>query len=83
MGSENSTILRKWGNSQGVILPKGVLDQVGFKLNDSLDIDLRENGLLLTRTFTHKSFEDRVRAYGGKVSAYVFDWGDPEGRELL
>ena len=31
----------------------------------------------------HKSFEERLDEYGGKIAACDFDWGEALGRELL
>lgn len=31
----------------------------------------------------HKSFEDRLKEYNGKISVCDFDWGEPLGREML
>ena len=34
----NTTKLNKWGNSQGVILPKHLLKHVGMKVGDTVQI---------------------------------------------
>ncbi len=34
----NTTKLNKWGNSQGVILPKHLLQHVGMKVGDTVQI---------------------------------------------
>lgn len=31
----------------------------------------------------HKTFEERVAEYGGKVSVCDFEWGEPAGGEML
>ena len=33
--------------------------------------------------FEHKSFGERLKEYGGAIEVYEFDWGKPEGREIL
>ena len=33
--------------------------------------------------FEHKSFVDRLEEYDGEIEVYEFDWGKPEGREIL
>jgi antitoxin MazE len=40
------TAIRKMGNSQGVIIPKPLLAQVGVKANDQVDIGI-ENGKIV------------------------------------
>lgn len=40
------TTIRKIGNSEGIIIPKDVLDRLGLKAGDSLEIR-EENGSIL------------------------------------
>ena len=42
-----NVIVRKIGNSEGVILPKDVLERLNLKAGDSLTLVERENGLQL------------------------------------
>ncbi|MBP5564820.1 MAG: hypothetical protein J6X45_03765 [Lachnospiraceae bacterium] len=37
----------------------------------------------LEQSFTHKSFEERLLEYNGKISICEFDWGEPKGREFF
>ena len=37
----------------------------------------------LEQSFTHKSFEERLLEYNGKISICEFDWGEPKGREMF
>ncbi|MCT4715622.1 AbrB/MazE/SpoVT family DNA-binding domain-containing protein [Enterobacteriaceae bacterium H18W14] len=41
------TLIRKWGNSAGAIIPAAVLEQAGMKLGDKVDIEAVEGGILL------------------------------------
>lgn len=42
--------LRKIGNSEGVILPKEVLERLNLRAGDTLVLTTDENGLKLTRS---------------------------------
>lgn len=44
----NATI-KKWGNSQGIIMPKFLLDQFGFYENEKLEIIASDEGILLKK----------------------------------
>ena len=33
--------------------------------------------------FEHKSFDERLKEYDSEIEVYEFDWGEPEGREIL
>lgn len=40
--------IRKIGNSEGIIIPKEVLDRLGLKAGDTLDVKESEGGIYLT-----------------------------------
>ncbi len=75
--------IRSWGNSQGIRIPKDVLDKLDLKTSDVLDISIENDTIVLRKSFEHKTFEERLAAYAGKISVSDFDWGEPVGRELL
>ena len=88
----------KWGNGQGIRIPKLILQELDIRVNDTLlilqELDIRVNDTLSMEVrgeqiiiekvkFKHRSLEERARAYGGKLGPYTeFDWGEPKGREV-
>ena len=75
------TQVKKWGNSQGVRLPKEVLEMAGFSLNDVLSVNVSNGVIMLTREFKHKTLEERAAAFGGELNLDgEYDWGEPLGR---
>ena len=62
------TQVKKWGNSQGVRLPKEVLEMAGFSLNDVLSVNVSNGVIMLTREFKHKTLEERAAAFGGELN---------------
>jgi antitoxin MazE len=75
--------IRAWGNSQGIRLPKDVLDEMKLKVSDILEISVEDDKIVLSKQFRHKSFEERLAEYNGKLTIADFDWGEPKGKELL
>ena len=75
--------LRAWGNSQGIRIPKSIMVKLDLKISDVLDIEIENDAIVLRKQFVHKSFEDRLKEYNGKISVCDFDWGEPKGREML
>ena len=75
--------MKKWGNSRGIVIPKKILDQLDWTTSDSLELELINGELHIRKAFQHKSFEERLAAYQGKIEVHSFDWGDPAGREGL
>lgn len=79
----DTVALKKWGNSQGIRLPKSVLNQLDIHVSDELEMTVVGQSIVLKKAFRHKSFEERLAAYGGKISTCDFDWGEPKGDEIL
>ena len=75
--------LRAWGNSQGIRIPKSIMNELDLKVSDVLDIEIVDDAIVLRKQFVHKSFEDRLKEYNGKISVNDFDWGEAKGREML
>ena len=75
--------VRRWGNSQGIRIPKEILDRMKLKTSDILDIQVENDAIVLRKQFVHRSFEERLAEYNGEISVCDFDWGEPVGRELL
>ena len=75
----------KWGNSQGVRLPKAILDSVGLAPGDTAELRLEDNRIIIERLpqQTHQTLEERVKAYGKKLGPYSeYNWGEPVGQEV-
>ena len=77
------TAVRAWGNSQGIRIPKVIMDSADLSVNDVLDITVENGMIILKKAFRHKSFEERLSAYQGMISLCDYDWGEPAGKEML
>ena len=59
--------VKKWGNSMGVILPRGLIERTGLKENDKVLVDVVKEANLgnlfgtLKRKMPGQSFKDMVR----------------------
>ena len=73
----------EWGNSQGVRIPKEILQNAGIALNEVLDVTVSNGTIMLAKKFKHKTLEERAAEYGGKLNLDgEYDWGKPVGREV-
>jgi antitoxin MazE len=74
--------LKPWGNSQGIKIPKEVLQEADFSVDDVLDVKVSNGMITLVKPFRHRTLEERATEYGGKLDVDgEFDWGEPVGRE--
>ncbi len=79
----DQTVIHAWGNSQGIRLNKKIMEEADFSLSDTLQVEVSKDMIILRKLPKHRSFQERLDEYEGKISVQEFDWGEPEGRELL
>jgi antitoxin MazE len=75
--------IKAWGNSQGIRIPKDILDKLGIQVSDVLELDVKNDTIILRKSFKHKTFEERLAEYNGEISVCDFDWDEPDGKEIL
>ncbi|MBR1599766.1 MAG: AbrB/MazE/SpoVT family DNA-binding domain-containing protein [Lachnospiraceae bacterium] len=80
---DQQVAIKPWGNSQGIRIPKNILEKLNIEVSDVLQIGVENDSIVLRKAFKHKTFEERVAEYNGEISICDFDWGEPEGKELL
>ena len=72
-----------WGNSQGIRIPKQVLQEANIGINDVLDVNVGNGVITFVKPFRHKTLEERTAEFGGDLRLDgEFDWGEPVGREV-
>lgn len=69
-----------WGNSQGIRIPKDVLNKLDIHVSDVLQLDIHDDSIILKKKFQHRRFEERLAEYNGRISVYSFDFGETKGR---
>lgn len=76
--------IKKWGNSQGIIIPKELLKEAGIKINELIEVTAVKGSITISVPFRHKTLEERVAESGGEfLVSDELDMGEPMGRELL
>lgn len=87
----SETTIRKWGNSQGVRLPKDVINRAGLKENDNVEISVINGIITIRKTKTkHLSLQERLEAFYNKPIDDIYVGGAQEinigshvGEEIL
>ena len=74
--------IHKWGNSQGIRLPKTLLDALNWKVNEKLNVVFKENKLILEQHKKRKSIEELFSNFDGEYISTEMDWGEPVGKEV-
>ncbi len=78
------TRIQKWGNSQGLRIPKEVLEEARVSVGDEVDVAV-DDGTILVRPVRrvrgrHK-LQDLLAQIPKGYQAEEADWGRPHGKE--
>lgn len=78
-----TTTIQKWGNSQGVRIPKMLLDTVNWSNNEEITI-VADNGKLIIEKAKkrRKNIKELFADYKGNYKPSEVDWGKPQGEEV-
>ena len=83
--------IQRWGNSNGLRIPKVLLDTLGLRENDRVELIQTEDAITIKKAAAapHRSLEERLSAFYGKpvdeigpIEAVELDWGKSEGCEV-
>jgi len=77
------TKIQKWGNSQGVRIPKSVLSTADFTEGEEVEIVAIEGKIIIEHVKRHKTLKERLKEYDGEYECSEWDTGGPEGLEVL
>lgn len=75
--------LERWGNSQGIRIPKMLLDSLQWNENERLALSSVNGEIIIKKAkMPRKSIEELFDGYSGEYQPTDVDWGKPEGKEL-
>ncbi|OHW63379.1 antitoxin MazE [Andreesenia angusta] len=75
--------IQKWGNSNGIRIPKSALETVHLKENDKVEIVVKEGNIIIMPLKKHKTFEERIAGFTGEYEYEEWDTGEPVGEEVF
>jgi antitoxin MazE len=78
-----TTNIVKWGNSQGIRLPRHLLDSVHLSDNDMVEIITQNDSIIIKKAANkkHKTLKERLAGYNGNYVFEEWDTGAPVGKE--
>lgn len=78
-----TTNIQKWGNSQGLRIPKILLDTLNWAEGQPIEIVLKEDEIVLkSAKVKKKSIQELFADYQGDYQPSEMEWGEPEGKEV-
>ena len=83
------TTLQRWGNSQGVRLPKSIVESLGIAVGASVRVEISKDGSQITITPTtvtrsvrgRHRIEDLIAKSSPKAFDGAYNWGKALGKE--
>ena len=75
--------IQKWGNSQGIRLPRFILDEAQLGTNEAVKIEVAGGAIIIKKAEEkRKSIKELFEGYEGDCSCKEIDWGKPVGNEI-
>lgn len=77
-----TTTIQKWGNSQGIRIPKFLIDAVKWGNNEQLSLRVDENKIIIEKAEPRKNIIELFADFEGEYNPVDMDWGEPVGEEV-
>ena len=76
------TTIQKWGNSQGIRLPKAILEMANLNENDTVKLKVEDGKVIIVPAKKHISLKERIAEYEGDYQPCEWDTGLSIGKEV-
>lgn len=76
------TTIQKWGNSQGIRIPKFLLDAVQWDGNEKLMLIADKDKIIIEKVEPRKNIKELFADFDSEYVPVEMDWGQPVGEEI-
>lgn len=76
------TTIQKWGNSQGIRIPKFLLDAVNWSENEEIEVRAEEDKIIIQKTEKRKNIMELFNDCEETYERVEVDWGETTGDEI-
>jgi antitoxin MazE len=76
--------VQKWGNSQGVRIPRYILEQAKLSEGDAVEISIEDNKIIIfqpKRQLKKYTISELFEGYKGEHKSEDSEWDEPTGKE--
>jgi len=80
------TTITKWGNSQGVRLPKPLLESAHLLEDDIVEVIVKDDSIIIKKTENkrrHRTLKERLAGFDGEYIGQEWDTGPSVGNEVF
>lgn len=83
------TKIKKWGNSQGIMISKRLLAQIGIDqpVDQNIDLTVKDNQLIIEKASNESRLDKLFQGFDSDAyfkqneGSLEFDWGESVGKE--
>ncbi len=78
--------IKKWGNGQGLLLSKQLLEGAGLEVGDAVSLEIKDGKIVIDKIQIkkrHRSLKERFATNQGEYQATEWDTGTPKGDEIF
>ena len=76
------TSIQKWGNSQGIRIPKALLDVLHWNDDEQLILNAEKDRITIEKAQPRKNIIELFADFEGEYVPVEMDWGEPVGEEI-
>ncbi len=75
--------VQRWGNSNGIRIPKVYLEALNLKSGDAVNISREGEQIVVTKALRKpESLKSRIKKYKGPEKVENFSWDQAKGKEI-
>lgn len=78
----NISRVQPWGNSQGIRIPKKILDAADIRTGSEVSVTLENSRIVIEGIKRKKNIRELFEGYDGDTTTKETDWGSPVGKEI-
>ena len=84
----SETTIVKWGNSQGIRIPRSLMELMNLSINEKVEISVANNIMYIRKSCQYQNLKERMEAFYQKPIDKIYvesteeDWGPPQGDEI-
>jgi antitoxin MazE len=76
------TSVTKWGNSQGVRIPRDILEVADIAGGDQVEITAEKGSIVIRKHHKRETIHELFEGFDGEYMLGEVDWGRPVGDEI-
>ena len=77
-----TTTIQKWGNSQGIRIPRYLLEALKWNCDEELVVSAKDDKLIIEKANKRKDINELFYGFNEEYQPVDMDWGSPKGEEI-